>query len=206
MVGIIHCGSGNIGSVAGAISHLGGDPLIVDEAGQIDQCNRLVLPGVGSFRAAVTQMRSRGLLDALNSFALGARKPVFGICLGMQIMASKGFEGGETDGLGWFAGTVNKIQTRTSPARIPHVGWNEVVIRKKHPLMEGIPDRTDFYFVHSYTVSLDDEAFLVATCPYADGVTAIMARDNIFAVQFHPEKSQDHGLRMLDNFLGWEPS
>lgn len=206
MVGIVHCGSGNIGSVAGAIDYLGGDPLIVREPAQFDQCSRLILPGVGSFREAVEQLRALGLAEALHRFALESKRPVLGICLGMQIMASKGFEGGETEGLGWFQGSVKKIQTNVHPARIPHVGWNEVVVRKSHPLLEGIPDRADFYFVHSYTVSLDDEEFLIATCPYADGVTAIMARDNIFAVQFHPEKSQDQGLRMLDNFLTWEPS
>jgi glutamine amidotransferase len=206
MVGIVHCGSGNIGSVAGAVSYLGADPLVVQDPGQIEECERLILPGVGSFREAVEQLRALGLADALHRFALESKRPVLGICLGLQVMASRGFEGGETAGLGWFEGDVRRIQAAAKTDRIPHVGWNEVVIRKSHPLLEGIPDRSDFYFVHSYTVSLADERFLVATCPYGEGVTAIMARDNIFAVQFHPEKSQDHGLRMLDNFLSWEPS
>ena len=206
MVGIVHCGSGNIGSVAGAASYLGADPLVVQDPGQIDECERLILPGVGSFRAAVEQLRALGLADALHRFALESKRPVLGICLGMQVMASRGFVGGETAGLGWFEGDVRRIQAAAKTDRIPHVGWNEVVIRKSHPLLEGIPDRSDFYFVHSYTVSLADERFLVATCSHGESVTAIMARDNIFAVQFHPEKSQDHGLRMLDNFLSWEPS
>jgi glutamine amidotransferase len=205
MVGIIHCGSGNIGSVSGAVSHLGGHPVIVERPGQMDKCSRLILPGVGSFREAVTQLHARSLWGDLQRFALESGRPVLGICLGMQIMASRGFEGGETEGLGWFEGSVDRIQTTKQAARLPHVGWNEVVVCQSHPLLAGIPDKSDFYFVHSYTVSLADKSSLVATCPYGDGVTAIMAKANIVAVQFHPEKSQDHGLRMLDNFLGWEP-
>jgi len=206
MVGVVRCGSGNIGSVVSAMEYLGADTVVVEEPAQIEQCERLVLPGVGSFREAMCRLEEKSFVPALNKFVLEVKRPVFGICLGMQLMAQTGLEGGETRGLGWFEGTVQKIQTKSGKERIPHVGWNELTIRRPHALLQGIPSPADFYFVHSYTLATKDRDCVVADCLYADGVTAIVARDNIFAVQFHPEKSQNYGLHMLENFLGWNPS
>ena len=205
MVGILHCGSGNIGSVVNAFHYLGADTTLVQKPEHFEQCSRLVLPGVGSFRDAVLQLDGKGLIPDLQTFAMVSKKPVLGICLGMQIMAEIGFEGGETQGLGWFKGTVERIQTNFKNERVPHVGWNDLSINQKHPLLEGVPDQADFYFVHSYSVLLQESSCLVASCAYAQGITAIVAKENVFAMQFHPEKSQDHGMRILDNFLHWQP-
>jgi glutamine amidotransferase len=206
MVGILHCGSGNIGSVVNAFNYLGADTMLVQKAEHFEQCSRLVLPGVGSFRDAVLQLDGKGLLPDLQTFAMVSKKPVLGICLGMQIMTEIGFEGGETQGLGWFKGTVERIQKTSKNERVPHVGWNELSIHQKHPLLERVPDQADFYFVHSYSVLLQESSCLVASCAYAQGITAIVAKENVFAMQFHPEKSQDHGIRILENFLAWQPS
>jgi glutamine amidotransferase len=205
MVGILHCGSGNIGSVVNAFNYLGADTTLVQKPEHFEQCSRLVVPGVGSFRDAVLQLDGKGLIPGLKTFAMVSKKPVLGICLGMQIMAEIGFEGGETNGLGWFKGSVERIQTTSKNERVPHVGWNDLLIHQKHPLLEGVPDQADFYFVHSYSVLLQESSCLVASCAYAHGITAILAKENVFAMQFHPEKSQEHGVRILDNFLNWQP-
>jgi glutamine amidotransferase len=206
MVGSLHCGSGNIGSVVNAFNYLGADTTLVQKPEHFEQCTRLVLPGVGSFRDAVQKLHDMNLVTGLQTYAMVLKKPVLGICLGMQIMAEIGFEGGETQGLGWFKGTVERIQTNSKNERVPHVGWNDLLIHQKHPLLEGVPDQADFYFVHSYSVLLQESSCLVASCAYAHGITAILAKENVFAMQFHPEKSQDHGIRILENFLNWQPS
>jgi glutamine amidotransferase len=206
MVGILDCGSGNIGSVVNAFNYLGADTTLVQKTEHFEQCTRLVLPGVGSFRDAVQKLHDMNLVTGLQAYAMVLKKPVLGICLGMQIMAEIGFEGGETQGLSWFKGTVERIQTNSKNELVPHVGWNELLIHHKHPLLEGVPDQADFYFVHSYSVLLQESSCLVASCAYAQGITAIVAKENVFAMQFHPEKSQDHGIRILENFLNWQPS
>ena len=206
MVGILHCGSGNIGSVVNAFNYLGADSILVQKPEHFEQCTRLVLPGVGSFRDAVQKLHDRNLVTGLQTYAMVSKKPVLGICLGMQIMAETGFEGGETAGLGWFKGAVERIQPISEKERVPHVGWNDLSIHRQHPLLDGVPDHADFYFVHSYSLLVKESSCLVATCAYAHGVTAIVAKENVFAMQFHPEKSQDHGIRILDNFLAWQPS
>lgn len=205
MLGILHCGSGNVGSVINAFNYLGADSILVQRAEHFEQCTHLVLPGVGSFRDAVQKLHDRNLVAGLQNFARVLKKPVLGICLGMQIMAETGLEGGETAGLGWFKGTVERIHPTYQRERVPHVGWNELSIHRQHPLLEGVPDHADFYFVHSFSLLLQASNCLVATCPYAHGVTAIVAKENVFAMQFHPEKSQDHGIRILENFLSWQP-
>jgi glutamine amidotransferase len=206
MLGILYCGSGNVGSVINAFNYLGADSILVQTPEHFEECTRLVLPGVGSFRDAVQKLHDRNLVAGLQNFAMVSKKPVLGICLGMQIMAETGFEGGETEGLGWFKGTVERIQPTSERERVPHVGWNELSIQQQHPLLEGIPDHADFYFVHSYSLLLQDPSCLLATCDYASGVAAIVAKGNVFATQFHPEKSQEYGLRMIENFLDWNPS
>ena len=205
MVGIIHCGTGNIGSVANAIEHLGGDARIVNSPGELEECERIILPGVGSFLEGMGSMRSKGFETALQLHAIELKKPTLGICLGMQLMAAYGTEGGGCRGLGWFDGSVEKLVPGTSAERIPHVGWNQLTIHREHDLLRGVPIQTDFYFVHSYAMKVANENELIASCDYASGVAAIVGRDNIFATQFHPEKSQDSGLKILENFLDWNP-
>lgn len=197
---------GNIGSVANAIDHLGGDMRIVNSPEELQRCERIILPGVGSFLEGMERMRSKGFDTALELHVITLKKPTLGICLGMQLMAGYGTEGGGCRGLGWFDGSVEKIVPETCAERIPHVGWNQLTLQREHNLMRGIPIQTDFYFVHSYAMNIKDKNNLIASCDYASGVAAIVGRENIFATQFHPEKSQDSGLKILENFLDWNPS
>jgi glutamine amidotransferase len=205
MIGIVHCGSGNIASVANAIDHLGGDAAVINSPDDLDDCASIILPGVGSFFEVMGKLRHEGFDQALQRNVVERRKPALGICLGMQVMASHGTEGGPCAGLCWFAGTVGKLHSTNPSDRIPHVGWNQIQIRRPHALLNGIPSPADFYFVHSYSMRTENPGDVIAICDYADGVTAIVGRDNIFATQFHPEKSQDHGLKILENFLDWQP-
>ncbi len=204
MIGVIDCGISNIGSVLNAIEHLGGDVNRVVHPDEVFACKKLVLPGVGSFADAMKKLEETGFSLALQKAVVSDRVPILGICLGMQLMASEGKEGGETLGLGWFPGAVKRLIPSDHGERVPHVGWNQIRILLSHPLLDGIPKEADFYFVHSYTLKAKDSAVVVATCDYCDGVTAVAAKDNIFATQFHPEKSQDHGLKILENFLDWK--
>jgi len=205
VIGIVHCGSGNIASVANAVDHLGGDAVVIKSPCELDDCSSVILPGVGSFFDVMGKLRQEGFEAALQRNVVERRKPTLGICIGMQLMAALGTEGGQCGGLGWFGGTVEKLHSETPSDRIPHVGWNQVLLRQPHALLNGVPEQADFYFVHSYTIRMEASADVIAMCDYADGVTAIVGRDNIFATQFHPEKSQDYGLRILENFLDWHP-
>lgn len=206
MTGIIHFGVGNISSVASAVDFLAGDPFLITRPDQLEKCERIILPGVGSFSHAMQGLRDTGFGAALHEHVINLKKPVLGICLGMQLMATQGTEGGRADGLGWFAGSVDKVCPQKSSERVPHVGWNSLVFHQAHALLKEIPAEADFYFVHSYTLNAGDSELVIASCNYGTGVTAILAKENIFATQFHPEKSQDYGLKLLENFLVWRPS
>lgn len=205
MTGIVHCGSGNIGSVANAVEYLGGDATIIESPDDLDACERIIFPGVGSFYDVMVRLGQSGFCDALNRNVLEQRKPTLGICLGMQLMATSGMEGGGVNGLGWFESTVERITPASDLERVPHVGWNQIEVHRAHRLLDGIPPGSDFYFVHSFAMRARNAADVVATCDYGGGFVAAVARDNIFAVQFHPEKSQDHGLKIMENFLDWNP-
>jgi len=205
MIGIVHCGAGNIASVANAIEHLGGNARIVQVPEDLEDCERIILPGVGSFFEVMGSLVRDRFDSALKEHVVVRKKPTLGICLGMQLMAELGTEGGSSRGLGWFDATVEKVATKNASERIPHVGWNHLTFHRAHALLSGVPAGADFYFVHSYTMRLRGGDSLIASCDYADGVTAIVGHGNIFATQFHPEKSQDHGLKILENFLDWTP-
>lgn len=189
-------------SVRNAFDSLGADVIICSRPDELDRCDRLVLPGVGAFGDYMHNMTERGFTAAI---ALEKSKPLLGICLGMQVMARRGYESGDTEGLGRLDAEVARIDPGQDEVRIPHVGWNDLTIQKPSPLLKGIPAGADFYFVHSYTMRCFDPSDVVATCAYGGGVTAAVCRDNMFATQFHPEKSQEHGLRLLENFLEWSP-
>jgi glutamine amidotransferase len=201
-VSIVDYGMCNLDSVRRAFEELGAQAFVTDDPVGLERADRIVLPGVGAFPDAMRNLRARGLDDALSKQVVDGGAPLLGVCLGMQLLASCGEEVEPTDGLGWVDADVVRFTTVPGDGvRVPHVGWNEVDVRDDHPLFAGIPPRADFYFVHSFHVVCRDAGDVVATTPYAGTFTSAIARDNVFATQFHPEKSQAHGLRLLRNFL-----
>lgn len=198
-LGIVDYGMGNIRSVANAFAKLDGVPSIVGTPEQIAACDRLVLPGVGAFGAAMEILDRRGLIEPLNQF-VSTGKPLLGICLGMQLIARSSQEDGEHWGLGWVDAHVVSLPAKLG-FKVPHMGWNSIYARKPHALLEGFEDGGDVYFVHSYHAVCTDQSDVLLACDYGIGFVAAFARDNVMGVQFHPEKSQTIGLRMLANFL-----
>ncbi|MBI4559556.1 MAG: imidazole glycerol phosphate synthase subunit HisH [Candidatus Hydrogenedentes bacterium] len=200
-VAILDYGMGNLDSVARAVEECGGNPLVTEDPGSIAKAASIILPGVGAFADGMRELRARGLDSVLSEEAVEKKIPLLGICLGMQLLARKGNEGGETEGLGLIGGEVRRLQPDTPEARIPHIGWNEVELECSCPLFSGIPSNTDFYFVHSYHFYPDRDEAVVARTPYCGRFASCIQRENIFGVQFHPEKSQRPGLTLLRNFL-----
>jgi len=201
---VIDYGSGNLRSAAKALAAAGADVKFSAEAADLASAERIVLPGVGAFadcRAGLARLP--GMIEMLEKVVHRAGRPFLGICVGMQLMADAGLEHGRHPGLGWIAGEVVHLAPR--PVKIPHMGWNELTLARAHPLFAGIADGAHGYFVHSYHLRLADPADLLASCDYAGPLTAAVARDNMAGVQFHPEKSQATGLRLLANFLAWRP-
>jgi glutamine amidotransferase len=199
-VAIVDYGMCNLDSVGRAVEECGGQAIVTDQAADIEAADRIILPGVGAFPDAMRNLNDLGLHKVLEEQVLGERAPFLGICLGMQLLASFGFEGGETPGLGWIDGEVRRL-VPTNGERVPHMGWNEIVPDPKSPLFEGIEAGTDFYFVHSYHFVCRSDDDVAATTPYCGGFTSAVARGSVFAVQFHPEKSQRSGFGVLRNFL-----
>ncbi len=201
-VAVVNYGAGNIDSVARAIAECGADPEVTDDPRVLDEASYIVLPGVGAFAKGMGNLRSRGLEEALNEQVVQKNVPFLGICLGMQLLASTGYEGGETPGLGWIDGEVTRLAPEKEQ-RIPHVGWNEVnpVFPAGEALFEGVGSGLDFYFVHSYHFRCKDPGAVMAKTPYGGGFVSAVAKDNIIGVQFHPEKSQQVGLKLFKNFL-----
>lgn len=204
MIGIVDYGMGNLLSVKNALDYLGEDNVICSEPAALASVDKIILPGVGAFPDSMRNLHARGLVDALHEQVLVQRKPVLGICLGMQIMARLGFEQEETAGLGWFDADVVLMQPGDSHCKVPNVGWQEVSYRPGSPLFRQFPLRPDFYFVHSYHLRCADEADLTAWYTYGQlQVTAAIQRGHIFGTQFHPEKSSDFGHQLLINFLDY---
>lgn len=205
---VIDYGSGNLRSAAKALAAVGAEVKVSGQASDVKSATRIVLPGVGAFadcRAGL--QRLPGMIEALERVVHQGGRPFLGICVGMQLMAEAGLEHGRHPGLGWIAGEVVHLASRpdSRDAKIPHMGWNELKLVRAHPLFAGIADGAHAYFVHSYHLRLADPADLLAACDYAGPVTAAIARANMAGVQFHPEKSQATGLRLLANFLAWRP-
>ena len=205
MTGIVDYGMGNLLSVSNAVEHLGFESVICDTPHKLLSVERIILPGVGAFQDCMKNLASRGLIEVLNDLVLVEKRPILGICLGMQAMATRSFEGGEFKGLGWFDADVVKIKPLDQKLKIPQIGWNNIVRKKDHPILKGLPESPDLYFVHSFHMSCKRREDLLAVCDYGGEVTAAVANANICATQFHPEKSQDYGLRILENFLRWNP-
>ncbi|MBN2311725.1 MAG: imidazole glycerol phosphate synthase subunit HisH [Candidatus Hydrogenedentes bacterium] len=200
-VAIIDYGMGNLDSVARAVEECGAHPMVAERASALAEADRIILPGVGAFGDGMRELAARSFDQALRDEVLGNGIPLLGICLGMQLLADTGFEGGETPGLGFIAGEVVRLEPDTPGTRIPHVGWNEVEASRPCALFEGVASGTDFYFVHSYHFRCADSADAAACTPYCGGFVSCVHRGPVFGVQFHPEKSQKPGLRLLSNFL-----
>jgi glutamine amidotransferase len=201
-VAIVDYEMGNIDSVARAVEECGAIAVVTDDASDFAEASNIILPGVGSFSEGMRNLRGKGLDRILSEQVLNERIPLLGICLGMQLLAEKGFEGGETAGLGWISGQVERLRPDSPETKIPHVGWNEVDFFKDSPIFGGIPLGKDFYFVHSYHMVCHGEDNILATTPYCGGFTSVVCKENIFGVQFHPEKSQRFGLKLISNFIG----
>ena len=200
-VAIVEYGMGNVDSVARAVEECGGNPVVTGQAHDLEGATHIILPGVGAFAVGMRNIYERGLDQVLVEQVLGKGIPLLGICLGMQLLATKGWEGGESKGLGWIDGEVRRLQGDSTQERIPHVGWNEVTITQASPLFHGIPSGKDFYFVHSYHVSCQNAQDVLARTPYCGAFISAVWRENIFGVQFHPEKSRRPGFQVLKNFI-----
>lgn len=196
----------NLDSIARAVAECGAEVAVTDDPRTLSNVDRIILPGVGSFGAAMANLSSAGFDTALREAVIGRGLPLLGICLGMQLLGQRGTEHGDHAGLSLLHGTVVRLDpaaaTDPTPARVPHIGWNDVTMTKPSPLFEGIADGTDFYFVHSYHLESPADQTL-ATVDYCGRTVAAAGRDNVMAVQFHPEKSQAAGFRLLRNFLAF---
>jgi glutamine amidotransferase len=201
-IAVVDYGMGNLRSVSKALEHVApkAQVLVTADPKQILSSERVVVPGQGAMPDCMRQLAASGAREAVVDAA--RNKPWLGLCIGLQMLFERGEEG-DTPGLGILPGRVPRLAA--SGLKIPHMGWNEVIQEKPHPLWAGIPDRTRFYFVHSYYPAPRDRAVTAATCIYGSPFTCAVAQDNIFAVQFHPEKSQSAGLQLLSNFLSWRP-
>ena len=201
MIGVIDYGAGNLRSVLNAFRALGQTPFVIQKPSELVQASGVVLPGVGAFGKGMEKLKQMGLIEALNEAALVQKKPFLGICLGLQFLASVSREQGEHKGLGWLNGTVEAIVPSSSRHRIPHMGWNSINIKKKSLILDGISQDELFYFVHSYHMTCSDEKDILSTTEYSYEFTSCIQRKNIYGTQFHPEKSHDKGLEILNNFV-----
>ncbi|MGB3179502.1 MAG: imidazole glycerol phosphate synthase subunit HisH [Albidovulum sp.] len=203
--------SGNLHSAEKAFQRMAGETragtvLVSSRPDDVARADRIVLPGDGAFpscRAALD--RFAGLFEAIEEAVTVKGRPFMGICIGMQMMATRGLEYTETQGFGWIGGEVTKIAPSDPALKVPHMGWNDLVIDQPHPMLSGIETGQHAYFVHSYQFRVTDPVHRLAHCDYAGDITAIVGRDNMVGTQFHPEKSQSLGLRLIANFLNWRP-
>lgn len=198
MIAIVDYQMGNLRSVQKAFERIGYAAEITASPRVLEQADKIVLPGVGAFRDAITELRRRDLIEPLQT-AIGSGKPFLGICLGLQLLFDVSYEDGTHPGLGIIPGEVVRFAQRPG-RKVPHMGWNQAHILRRPPLLQGIDDRTYFYFVHSYYVVPQDPQWTAVEADYHGRFCAMVWRDNLFASQFHPEKSQAHGLRFLQNF------
>ena len=211
LTAIIDYESGNLHSAEKAFGRMAaeanaGEVVVTSDADIVARADRIVLPGDGAFPACVKALKGTGgLFDALQEAVTVKARPFLGICVGMQLMASLGREYEDTDGLGWIDGEVVKIDPADKSLKVPHMGWNDLVIDTPHPVLDGIVSGDHAYFVHSYHMAMNDPAQRLAYVDYGGDVTAIVGTGNKLGFQFHPEKSADAGLRMIANFLRWAP-
>ncbi len=197
MIAIIDYGAGNLRSVVNAITRLGYRPEVTNSPGGVLNARVVILPGVGAAADTMANLRSLGLAGAIRQFIAEGR-PFLGVCIGLQVLLTGTEEGGWHECLGIIPGRVRRLP---SGLKIPHMGWNQVKQKVSHPVFNGIPDKANFYFVHSYYAEPEDSSLVVGETDYGIPICSVLARDNVVATQFHPEKSGELGLRMYDNFL-----
>ncbi|MFN0183121.1 MAG: imidazole glycerol phosphate synthase subunit HisH [Aquabacterium sp.] len=201
MIAVVDYGFGNLRSLRNALEYLGAEVEVTHDPAVLEEAERIVLPGVGAFGDAMVALRERGLVQPLTRLALHQKKPVLGICLGMQLFARHSNEHGTHDGLGWLPSHIDALHV-PPPLKVPHVGWNNIAFDAGDWLFEGIRGQeANFYFVHSFHMVCDDPSIRTATADYGAPVTAVVRQGHLVATQFHPEKSQDNGLRLLQNWL-----
>jgi imidazole glycerol-phosphate synthase subunit HisH len=204
-IAIVNYGMGNLASVRRAFEDIGAQSYIADHPAAVYEANRVVLPGVGAFSQGMQCLAAGGWVDALRDVVTRQHKPLLGICLGMQMLASDGDEGGVAQGLGLIPGRIQRLDALGCGLRVPHVGWNEVDYRVNDDFFDQIPDGSDFYFVHSYALVPETQAHVLATTPYDCEVASVVRNRNIFGCQFHPEKSSKAGRQLLKNFMSYVP-
>jgi glutamine amidotransferase len=208
---IVDYESGNLHSAQKAFERMAqetgaGAVTVTSDPETIRTATRIVLPGDGAFPACRRALYDhRGVFEAIEEAVITHARPFMGICIGMQMLASRGLEYEETAGFDWIGGTVGPIAPSNPTLKVPHMGWNDLVIDNPHPIFDGISTGDHAYFVHSYQFRVDDSAHMLAHVDYAGAITAVVGRDTIVGTQFHPEKSQKTGLRMIANFLRWKP-
>ena len=204
-VTIVDYNSGNISSVINSFKEVAKDKInieITSDLNKIKSSDKVVLPGQGSFKSCVDALNSiNGLVDTLNEFAINNKKPLLGICVGLQMFADIGYEETETKGLGWISGTVSKIDNRNGKYKLPHIGWNQINIIKDSKIFKNIENDSHMYFVHSYEFIPEDKSVISATTNYSSNIVCSVEKGNIFGTQFHPEKSDKIGLKIIQNFI-----
>ena len=210
LTAIIDYSSGNLHSARKAFEKISasnnlGSVVVTSNPDVISSADRLVLPGDGAFPACKTELLSSEAYDAMVYAAVEKGRPFLGICVGMQLMATKGYEYEETDGLGWIDGEVCKIDLPDKNLKIPHMGWNTLNIENDHPILKGILNGDDVYFVHSFQMVVRNQKQRLAYTDYGTDITAVVGKENLLGFQFHPEKSAKIGLKMIENFLSWSP-
>ena len=204
-VTIVDYNSGNISSVINSFKEVAKDKVnieVTSDLSKIKSSDKVVLPGQGSFKSCVDALSAiDGLVNTLNDFAIKNKKPLLGICVGLQMFADVGYEEIETKGLGWISGKVTKIDNQNDKFKLPHIGWNQINIIKDSKIFRDIENNSHMYFVHSYEFIPEDKNIISATTDYASKIVCSVEKENIFGTQFHPEKSDKIGLKIIDNFL-----
>ena len=204
-VTIVDYKSGNISSVINSFKEVAQSKVkieVTSDLNKIKSGDKVVLPGQGSFKSCTDALKSiNGLVETLNEFVINNKKPLLGICVGLQMFADTGYEEIETKGLGWISGKVTKIENQNGKYKLPHIGWNEINILKDSRIFKDIKDKSHMYFVHSYEFVPNDKNLVSATTDYSSNHVCAVEKDNIFGTQFHPEKSDKIGLKIIDNFI-----
>ena len=204
-VTIVDYKSGNISSVINSFQAVAQNNIninVTEDLNQIKSSDKIVLPGQGSFKSCVDALNNiSGLVDTLKDFALVNKKPLLGICVGLQMFADVGYEEAETKGLGWIPGKVSKIDNKNGKYKLPHIGWNEIEFMKNSKIYNGIENKSHMYFVHSYEFIPEDKSVISATVDYSTRVVCSIEKENLFGTQFHPEKSDKVGLKVIENFI-----
>ena len=204
-VTIVDYKSGNISSVINSFREVAKNKVNIEvtaDLNKIKSSDKIVLPGQGSFKSCVDALNNiNGLVDTLNKFAISDKKPLLGICVGLQMFADIGYEETETKGLGWISGNVSKIDNQNGKYKLPHIGWNQINIIKESKILKDIENNSHMYFVHSYEFIPNDKNVISATIDYSSNIVCAVEKDNIFGTQFHPEKSDKIGLKIINNFI-----